>query len=68
MSPEHIKKILDSISSLPGTAVVPVGVAAAHDSVSVKTVRRRYPLVQLSPYRQGVTVEYLRSRRAAPAA
>jgi hypothetical protein len=48
---------------MPGSAVVPAAVAAAHDGVSIKTVYRHYELVPISPGRQGVRVEYLRSRK-----
>jgi hypothetical protein len=51
---------------LPGTAVVPVAVAAAHDGVSVKTVRRHYELVTISPRRLGVTVAFLRDKTRFP--
>jgi hypothetical protein len=62
MSPERINEILARIPSLPDTAVVPVAVAAAHDHVSTRTVRRTYPLVKLSPGRSGVMLKYLRDR------
>jgi hypothetical protein len=63
MSPERIAEILSRMSSMPGTAVIPIAVVAAHDNVSSKTVRRTYPLVPISPRRQGVRLDYLRSRR-----
>jgi hypothetical protein len=65
MSPAQIDEALKRIPTLPDTAIVPVPVAAAHDDVSTRTVRRNYPLIQMSPNRQGVRVSYLRSRRSA---
>jgi hypothetical protein len=53
---------LKRIPHLPDTAIVPVAVAAEHDSVSARTVRRTYPLVRVSPGRKGVSVGYLRNR------
>lgn len=64
MTPSRIKEILESIPRLPDSAVVPVPVAAAHDNVCDRTVRRTYPLVQLSPARHGVLVGFLRHRQA----
>lgn len=66
MSPERINEILGRLPSLPDTAIVPVPVSAAHDHVSERTVRRTYPLVNLSPARVGVNLGYL--RRTKPAA
>jgi hypothetical protein len=43
-------------------------VAAKHDNVSVRTVRRRYPIIKLSPGRYGVSVGYLRHRGEQPTA
>jgi hypothetical protein len=66
MSPKRIARIaekLAQIPTLPGTAKVEVAVAAEHDGVCTKTVYRHYPLVEISPGRLGVTVEYLRSRK-----
>lgn len=54
--------ILKRIPDLPDSAVVPTAVAAAHDNVSERTVRRRYPLIKLSERRYGVRVGYLRHR------
>jgi hypothetical protein len=61
--PDRVLEILKQIPDLPGTAMVPVAVAAAHDHVSSRTVRRRYELIQLSPGRMGVRVEFLRTRK-----
>jgi hypothetical protein len=63
-----IDEILQGIPKLPDTAVVPIAVAARHDSVSERTVRRTYPLVRLSPNRKGVPVSFLRSRATQVAA
>jgi hypothetical protein len=43
---------------------VSTAVAAMHDNVSERTVRRSYPLIKLSDRRYGVTVGYLRHRGA----
>jgi hypothetical protein len=62
MKNAKIDAALKRIPHLPDSAVVPVAVAAEHDSVSIWTVRRTYPLVRLSPARFGVLVGYLRRR------
>lgn len=54
------KEILERIPHLPGSAKVPVPVAAAHEGVSAKTIMRNYPLVDITEHRKGVTVDYLR--------
>lgn len=64
MKEAEIDEILRRIPSLPDSAVVPVPVAAKHDGVSTRTIRRNYPLIQLSPGRNGVSVGYLRNRKA----
>jgi hypothetical protein len=66
MSP--LDEILKRFSDLPDSAVVPTAVAAKHDSVSERTVRRTYPLIKLSERRYGVSVGYLRHRGAQTAA
>ena len=63
MSPAQIDEALQRIPNLPDTAIVPVPVAAKHDNVSERTIRRNYPLIQLSPGRNGVSVGYLRNRK-----
>jgi len=71
MSPKRTKRIneiLGRLADLPDSAIVPVDVAAVHDNVCPKTVRRSYPLVQVSPARHGVTLGYLRHRGAKPTA
>jgi hypothetical protein len=64
MSTDEVAAILRSFKDLPDSAFVPTSVAAKHDNVSPRTVRRTYPLVELSPNRKGVNVGWLRSRRA----
>ena len=62
MTRPEIDEILKRIHLLPDTAVVPIEVAAAHDNISARTVRRTYPTVKLSPGRKGVRLDYLRNR------
>jgi len=57
-----LDEILKRFSDLPDSAVVPPAVAAKHDNVSERTVRRTYPLIKLSERRLGVRVGYLRHR------
>jgi hypothetical protein len=64
VSPEQILKHLDEY---PDSAVVPIKVAALHDGVAERTVRRNYPLIQLTERRHGVTVGYLRHRQTQKA-
>jgi hypothetical protein len=64
LSPEERLKL---IPNLPDSAVVAVAVAALHDDVSEKTIRRSYPLIKISERRYGVRVGYLRSRSEAAA-
>jgi hypothetical protein len=63
MSPTEIEKYLERIPKLPDSAAVPIAVAAVHDNVSARTVRRCYPLVTLSPQRKGVPLGFLRHRQ-----
>jgi len=67
MSDAEIDKILKRLDGLPDSAVVPIPVAARHDSVSEQTVDRHYPKVRLSPNRWGVSVGFLRHRRTSAA-
>jgi hypothetical protein len=60
--------ILKRFADLPDSAVVPTAVAAMHDNVPERTVRRNYPLIKLSERRFGVSVGYLRHREAQTAA
>jgi hypothetical protein len=62
LSKAEIRKILKRLPDLPGSAVVTPAVAAAHDGVSVQTVRRRYPRTTLSPNRYGIRVDFLRQQ------
>jgi hypothetical protein len=59
LSPEERLKL---IPNLPDSAVVSIAVAALHDDVSEKTIRRSYPLIKISERRYGVRVGYLRHR------
>jgi hypothetical protein len=66
MSPPE--DILKRFADLPDSAVVSTAVAAKHDNVSERTVRRSYPLIKLSCRRYGVNVGYLRHRGTQTAA
>jgi hypothetical protein len=55
---------LKLIHTLPDSAYVSVAVAALHDGVGEKTIRRNYPLIKISERRYGVSVGYLRHRGA----
>jgi hypothetical protein len=68
MSADEVAELLKNFPNLPDSAFVPTIVAARHDGVSPRTVRRTYPLVELSPGRKGVNVGWLRSRHARQAA
>jgi hypothetical protein len=68
MSTDDVAEILKKFDQLPDSANVRIKVAAAHDHVSERTVRRTYPRVQLSPNRFGVNVGFLRHRGEKPAA
>jgi hypothetical protein len=68
MTLDAIRQKLKEISNLPDSAVVEIPVAAQHDGVSVRTVRRSYPLVELSERRKGVRVGFLRHRQVETAA
>jgi hypothetical protein len=63
----HYQRILEQLASLPDTAKVPLPVAALHEGVSVRTIKRNYPLVKLSEHREGVPLGYLRYRKEATA-
>jgi len=64
MSAEERLKL---IHTLPDSAYVSVAVAALHDGVGEKTIRRNYPLTKISERRYAVSVGYLR-HRGKPAA
>ena len=68
MSTDDTAEILKDFDKLPDSAFVPTEVAAKHDGVSARNVRRTYPRVKLSPNRYGINVGWLRSRRAKQAA
>jgi hypothetical protein len=61
-SDNDVTDLLKRFDDLPDSANVTVAVAAAHDQVSERNVRRTYPTVLLSPGRRGVNVGWLRSR------
>jgi hypothetical protein len=58
----HLLKIFEH---LPPTAVLPIAVAAAHEGVSEKTIRRNYTLIRVSDRRKGVLKGDLQRRGAA---
>jgi hypothetical protein len=66
---DNLSEILKHFDSLPDDAVVHTRVAAAIHDISERTVRRRYPAVQLTPNRKGYRVGSLRkmSRAEKPA-
>jgi len=57
------QQILKNIPMMPDTAAIPVPVAALHEGVSRRTIKRTYPLVKLSEHREGVLLGYLRRKR-----
>lgn len=57
------QQILRNIPLLPDTSAIPVPVAALHEGVSRRTIKRTYPLVKLSEHRHGVLLGYLRRKR-----
>ena len=59
----HYQQILKNIPLLPDTAAIPLAVAALHEGVSRRTIKRTYPLVKLSEHREGVLLGYLRRKR-----
>jgi hypothetical protein len=66
---KYIAEVLRQFDSLPDDAVVPTRVTAAVHGISERTVRRRYPAVQLTLNRKGYRVGTLRamSRAEKPA-
>jgi hypothetical protein len=58
----HHQKILELLPRLPDTAKVPIQVAAVHEGVSDRTIRRNYPLVEMGARLKGVSLGYLRRR------
>jgi hypothetical protein len=59
----HYQQILQNIPIMPDTAAIPVPVAALHEGVSRRTIKRIYPRVKLSEHREGVLLGYLRRKR-----
>jgi hypothetical protein len=57
----HYQQILEHIDKLPDTAAIPVPVAALHEGVSRRTIKRSYPLIRISEHRDGVLLGYLRA-------
>ena len=58
------QQILKNIPIMPDTAAIPVPVAALHEGVSRRTIKRTtYPRVKLSEHREGVLLGYLRRKR-----
>jgi len=62
---DNIAEILRRFDQLPDDAVVPTAVTAAIHGVSPRTVRRRYPFVQLSPNRKGQRAGTIRAMSRA---
>ncbi len=62
---DRAQEILKRIPDLPDSAAIPIAAAAVHDGVCARTVRRCYPLVDISPGRKGVLVSYLRRHTRA---
>jgi len=58
----HYQRLLELLPQLPDTAKVPLPVAAAHEGVSVRTIKRNYPLIKLTDHRDGVSLGYLRHK------
>ena len=56
MRTRDFSKVLERLDELPDSAVVPIVVAAQHDHISPRTVRRNYPLVKLTTRIRGVRV------------
>ena len=57
------QQILKNIPIMPDTAAIPLPVAAIHEGVSRRTIKRIYPRVKLSEHREGVLLGYLRRKR-----
>jgi hypothetical protein len=66
---KNITDSLQQFDALPDDAIIPTSVTAALHGVSARTVRRRYPSVQLTLNRKGQRVGTLRatSRAEKPA-
>jgi hypothetical protein len=68
MKARDFTKVLKRLDCLPDSAIIPISVVAEHDNVNPRTVRRNYPLVQITERIKGVRLGYLRHRGAQPAA
>jgi hypothetical protein len=66
MKRREFPDLLSRMDSLPDSAIIPVSVAARHDNISERTVRRRYPLVRITERISGVPMGFLRHRGEAP--
>lgn len=62
----HYQKILEQLPVLPDTAKIPVPVAALHEGVHPRTIKRRYRLIKLSEHREAVLLGDLRRQEFAP--
>lgn len=67
LSPHH-QQILKLLAQLPDSAKIPLAVAAVHEGCSVKTIRRRYPLVKTGNRKQAVPLSFLRHGEEKPTA
>jgi len=61
-----IDEIIGNFDRLPDSAVIPSAATARLLSVSVKTVRRNFPTVQISPGRTGQRVGEVRAISQKP--
>jgi hypothetical protein len=62
------RRLLALFDELPSSAVVPLKIAAAYKGVSEKTIRRIFPLIEVSPRRVGVRkVDLLVEEKSAAA-
>jgi hypothetical protein len=67
MLSRHHEEILKRLAQLPDSARVPLAVAAVHEGVSEKTIRRRYPLERVGDRKLTVLLGILRQRKPAAA-
>ena len=64
--PRDFAKVMENFDRLPDAAVLPVeAVELIHPGVGARTIRDRYPTVQLTPRLKGVTVGALRAMAQA---
>jgi hypothetical protein len=66
MKARNFSDLLSRMDTLPDSAIIPVSIAAQHDNVSERTIRRRYPLVRITERISGVPMGFLRHRGEAP--